>query len=282
MPSPSSSVRSLPYPSLENGNFSFPDGDYDVTTKVPDGVSRMVTLFHKVSNAPFIERLIDSGEAKFACLIAVPKTGYRQLCISDTNVQEITWDLDVAGEPPILGPVVLFVGVDKSHTFTDSDGVASVWLGKKIDLPKGARLARSNYLRPSISIESLLSVRHKPELPNGNFTVTANSNEGFYFTMHAATDIFEFVQNSQGRHDLRASILTHAVSQCFSILKSDYCYSKDDEETDDHWEQYPSLTALSDWLESNGMPHWSDERFDAVNVATRLYPIRIPKLETEE
>ena len=282
MPTPSSTVRSLPYPSLEDGNFSYPSGSYEVSAKVSERVDTKVTLHHQISDAPFIEGLIDKGEARFACLVAVPKTGYRKLCLSDDREQEVSWDMSVVGEPPILGPVVLYVGESKSHEFSEVDGVASIWQGKTIELPKGARLAKGSYLRPSISIDSLLKVRLKDDLPDGTFTVTDNANKGFYFTMDAAPDLFRFVGNSMGRPELRDSILTHAVSQCFSILKSDYSFSEDDEESEDHWKQHKNLAALSDWLNTKDLLHWSDEGFDAVSVATHLYPIRIPKQDSEE
>ena len=118
-------------------------------------------------------------------------------------------------------------------------------------------------------------------MEKGGFTVKANSNDGFYFSLEAAPDIFQFLQNPQGELALRKSILVHAVSQCLNILKSDYDASREDDETG-QWEQYRNLKSLSDLLAEKNMGHWSDEDFDPVRVATGLYPIEIPRSGKEK
>ncbi len=274
-------VRALPHPAIEDGNFSFPTGDYRVTTQLPDNTGTRVILQHTITGAPFIERLLVEGEARFACLVSVAKTGYRKLHIADATAaeQEVRWDLAVVGEPPMLGPLVLYVGTGLQHTFTAQDGVAPAWQGQGIDVPKGVRLARRGYLRPVASIASLLSVQCAEGMPPGSFTVKANSNEGFYFSLEAATDVFRFLQNPQGEAALRASMLTHAVSQCFNILQKDYSKSAEDDGEDGGWEQHKNLLALADWLQDKGMQHWSEDGFDAVRTATELYPMQLPKPE---
>ena len=272
-------VRSLPYPAIEEGNFSFPEGNYEVTPEKPPGNSMTsVILRHELRGAQFVENLIQEGKAKFACLLSVPKTGFRKLYIADSNEQEISWDLGIAGEPPMIGPVVLYVAEDKlNHKLTKKDGVAEVWYNREIEIPKGARLARGRYLRSSAAIQNLIRVRVNKNMESGSFFITPNSNEGFYFYLEAASDISEFIQNPQGESELRGSILVHAVSQCFNILKTSYDASGEEGEDEGRqWEQYKNLVALSDWLAAQNMLHWSDENFDAVRVATQLYPIRIP------
>lgn len=263
----SSSVRSLPYPAIEDGNFSFPEAVYEVSTK-PDGKSgTRFKLKHKISNAPFIERLIEKGKARYGCMVAVPKTGYRQLEIAEKgNEQIVSWSLDIVGEPPMLGPVILFIGEVTKYKLTEKDGVASVWQGREIEIPMGARLARAQYLRPPASIQNLIKVIKKSDMKRGTFTVKQDSNQGFYFKLEASENIYHFLQNPQGQSDLERSILVHAVSQCFNILKDEY-------KTNDQWEQYSNLRALSTHLDREGVGHWSDDDFDAVKIATELYPI---------
>ena len=282
MSNPSSVVRSIPHPVLEDGNFSFLNGSYTVTTEVSGNSGTKVILQHTVAGAPFVENLVATGKAKYACLVSVPKTGYRKLEISNESTQEIGWDLGIAGEPPMLRPLVLFVGEKCRHRLTEADGVAKIWQGRTIEIEKGSRLARGRYRRPSASIENLLSVRLDENRPNGSFAVAANTNEGFYFIMNAAPDLFYFIQNSQGNPLLRASILTHAVSQCLTILKNDFGEKEDDEDSDDHWNQHRTLVDLSEWLKGKVGMHWSDEKFDAVDAATRLYPIQVPNLDGGE
>ncbi len=284
MTKPAPAVRSLPHPAIEDGNFSFPDGKYQVTTQLPGNTGDRVILHHQLTGAPFIERLLKMGEARFACLVSVSKTGYRKLHIAaETEArQEVCWDLAVVGEPPRLGPLVLYLGTGLKHRFTEQDGVAPLWRGRDIDLPRGVRLARGRYRRPAASIANLLTVRRNEELPAGSFTVADNTNAGFYFSLAAAADIFQFLQNPQDNSALRSSILTHAVSQCFNILQRNYSASEEDDGADGGWEQHTNLVALAGWLQGKGMPHWSDNDFDAIETATRLYPIRVPAHKDEE
>lgn len=276
-----STVRSLPFPAIEDGNLSFPEGAYSVTRQSVDASGAKVVLRHEITGAPFIEGLIEKGEVKFACLVSVPKTGYRELHIADGREQEIGWVLDVAGEPPMLGPIVLYVGNGLKHEFSERDGVASVWQRQQVEIPKGARLARGRYLRSRSLAKSLLRVRQREAMKPGSFTVTPHTNDGFHFKLYAAKDIFHFLQRSEDRH-LRSSIIIHAISQCLSILKTRYNVSSEDEEGDDHWDQHKNLVALASFLADKGMPHWSDEGFDAVEVATILYPIILPPSKEQE
>ena len=132
-------VRALPYPSIEAGNFSFPEGEYDVRFDTSDGVS--VELTHQIRNASFLQDLITRGKAKFGCLVSVPLTSYRKLNLSDSSKQIVKWELSVVGEPPMLCPVVVCLEEIK-HTFGQDDGVAEIWQHTEVVIPKGARLAR--------------------------------------------------------------------------------------------------------------------------------------------
>ena len=285
MPRFNTETRMLPHPAVEDGNFSFPQGDYQVSHEPSAESITEVILYHKLEGAPFIQKMIEEGRAEFACLVSVPKTGYRKLHTSKDSEQRISWDLDIAGEPPWLGPIILYIdGNLRNGTWVEADGVADIWLNQGVYIPKGARLARHRYLRPSSEIRHLLRAEcdDSDSMKPGTFTVSANSNDGFYFRLVAAEDIYKFIQNPQGNSALRRSIITNAVSECFHILKTDYGTS---EEGINEWEQHPNLVALSKWLEGEGLDrhwedkkiihHWSEDGFDAIRIATELYPVDI-------
>ena len=291
MPRFNTETRMLPHPVIEDGNFSFPQGDYQVSHKPSAESSTEVILTHKLEGAPFIQKLIEERRAEFACLVSVPKTGYRKLHTSKDSEQRIGWDLDIAGEPPWLWPIILYVdGNLQNGTWGKEDGVADIWLNQGIYIPKGARLARHRYLRPSSEIRHLLRAEcGDSNMSPGTFTVSASSNDGFYFRLVAAEDIYKFIQNPQGQSALRGSIITHAVSECFHILKTNHGTS---EEGVNEWEQHSNLVALSKWLEDEGLDrnwedkgivsHWSEDNFDALRVATELYPIDSSTLEEDD
>ncbi len=278
-----STARSLPYPAIEHGNYSFPRGNYEVIPRSPGKEGNNVILHHRIQGASLVEELIEKGDATYACLVSVPKTGYRKLHFSDSSEQTIKWDLDVVGEPPMLGPLVLYVGRDQKRSLSNKDDVAPIWQERIIDLTKGLRLARAPYLRPATSIRNLLSVRCNEKIRDGGFTVTHSTNSGFYFILNAAPDIFRLLQNPQKHTNLRHSILVHAVSQCFNILNHVYGRSNGDDDSEDHWSRYRNLVHLARWLEAKDIPSWDDENFDAVEAATKIYPINVPiSSETDE
>ena len=272
-------VRSLPYPAIEEGNLSYPDGKYLVEiTPQQDGVS--VLLNHAVRGAAFIERVISEGKAKYGCLVSVPLTGYRKLHLSEDMRQQVKWDMGVVGEPPMLRPVV--VSVDKiSCTLGPDDGVAEAWQGRQVKIRKGARLALYTYLRQTSSLHQLLHVQKSPELSNGCFEVKPCEENGFYFKVLAASDLFPFLQNASGYEAHRKSVLTHVVSRCLEILVRDYGQDKEGED-DSKWESFRNLIGLANELRRQELPIWTEDSFAADKVATRLYPHRPPKLESEE
>ena len=275
-------VRSLPYPAIEDGNLSYPNGEYLVEPiPQPDGLS--VLLNHVVKRAAFLERLLSEGKAKYGCLVSVPLTGYRQLHLSDDAHQRVIWDKGIVGEPPMLRPVVVAVA-EISCTLGPGDGVAEAWQGREIQIPKGARLALKNYLRPTSSLHHLLHVVNEPDWPNGCFEVKPCEEDGFYFKVHVASDLFPFLQNASGHEAHRKSVLTHVASRCFEILVRDYKDQEDDEKAGDgsKWESFSNLQALAEELEKNRLPIWDNDDFAADKIATQLYPHRPPESEDGE
>ena len=272
----STRVRTLPYPAVEEGNLSFPDAEY--TAGPADNFELFgakITIRHKLIGAPLIEELIRKRLVKFGCVVAVPKSGYRRLYKSDSPEQEISWEPGQVSEPPMFGPVLLYIGKNRKLKLEAKHGVSPFWQGKEAEIPCGARLARAKYLRPTASIVKMMNVRLKKDMEKGNFTVVPNSNGGFSFNLDAAVDVYVFLQNPLGCSELRGSILTHAVCQCLNILRNDY-------RNQEEWSEFSNLRSLSGLLEKKGQLHWGDENFDPMAAATSLYPVKIPEQSIEE
>ena len=263
-------VYALPYPALEAGNLSFPQGSYEPEVRMGDD-GHSIEIEHRISGAPFIERLIEEGLVNFCCLFSVPKTGIRKLYNTE-KVGEISWEKSVVGQPPRLRPLLVFAGKDRKFKLTKKCGVADLWQGKSITLPKGARLARGDFLDVNNSEYSFLrfSKGEGDEYKRGSFKVSPSNEDGFYFKIVAAPDVFDFVQKNGMDVALRAGILTGIVGQCFSILKYKY------KETEDDSNDFPNLRTLSSKLESEYGSDWNDEKFDPMLAATTLYPLQIP------
>lgn len=269
MTSSSESVRCLPYPILESGSLSYYRGEYRVTAVAgADGSS--VTLRHEIQGAPLVESLLREGKARYACLVSVPATGYRRLEQCDASEQRVEWHLDVVGEPPMLRPLIL--AVEAIHCrLREEHGVAKAWQGVQLTIPIGARLALHEYLRTNSSIHNLVVLKNDPEMDNGTLKVQECTEDGFYFLVSSATDVFRFLQNPSGYPNHRLSILTHIVSRCFELLERLYG-SPQSTDTDADWTSFRSLKALASELRAKGLPCWDEDGFDPITVSTQLYP----------
>ena len=268
-------VHSLPYPSLEDCNLSFPNGHYDVEVKSLRG-GTSVQVVHILNNASFIQDLLDMGYAKYGYLLAVPLTGYRRLSLSSNSSQIVEWDIGVVGEPPILRPIIVTSQV-LEHSFQEEDEVAKIWINKRITIPKGARLARGKYLRSVSSFQSLLDIRKNEKIQNGCFLVQPDENNGFRFSVDVAPDVFDFLSRPSDAA-LYRSIGVHMVSRCFSILREDQSKQHGEEK----WNDYSNLRMLSGILKERELPHWSEENFRPELVALQLHPLILPRIIGED
>lgn len=269
-------VRSLPYPSLDDGNMSFPSSTYKVEVlSLKGGASVQIT--HHLENAGLIKKLLDNDKAKYGCLLSVPLTGYRSLSLSSDPVQIVEWNLGIVGEPPIIRPIIVATET-LEYELDEEDDVANIWIGKKVKIPKGARLAREKYLRSVSSLQSILDPKEDENLPDGCFVVESNEDGGFRFQVDVATDIFNFLSHSNADGALYRSIGVHMVSRCFAILKEEQGFDNDYEK----WTDHPNLRMLSGLLEEKNLPHWSEDDFKPEKVALQLHPLILPITIQEE
>ena len=181
--------------------------------------------------------------------------------------------MGVVGEPPMLRPVIVSVTAISCKLGQD-DGVAEAWQGREVAIPKGARLALKSYLRPTASLQHLLHVEIAPDFPDGSFEVKPCEEEGFYFKVYAAADLFPFLQNASEHENHRRSVLTHVVCRCLEILARDYSEQDEEGEDDLKWKSFRNLEALAGELEKRDLPIWDEDGFSSDKVATRLYPHR--------
>ena len=260
-------VHALPYPALEAGNLSFPSGSYEPKVEIgQDGHS--IEIEHNITGAPFIEKLIEEGVVGFYCLLSIPKSSVRELHKTDRS-GVIRWEKDIVSEPPKLRPILVYTGEDKEYTLTEKCGVAELWQGRTLTLPRGARLARGSFINVKASEYNLIHLKKSDEHNPGTIDVEVSTEGGFYFVVTAAPDIFNFVKKG-GNNSLRSSILTAIAARCFSILKDEY-----QENEDNSNDSFPNLKILSAKLEQEYGYDWNDENFDPMLAATKLYPFQV-------
>ena len=267
----SSTIRAHEFPALEEGNISFPNGRYIVDFE-PRPDQRSFTVSHRVEGAQLITDLVVEGLATFVCMVSSPVSSYRDTHVSVPPTHVVSWEEGDLGEPPLFTPMVVACRTFERTLDKTQHGVHEVWHERHVRFATGMRLALGNIVQLRSSLLHMLSFHDEPSLGPGQFLVKAETQEGFSFRVETASDLHAFLRF--GTEDpSRGHILTHVVSACFSLLKSDYA---DDDDEDGDWRSYRSLQALAHHLKSQDLPHWSDgPDFVPELVATRLYPHRI-------
>lgn len=274
VPGTSNAIRSHDHPMLESGNLSFPEGRYLLDLEPgEDRSSYMVT--HRVEGAPLISRLLAAEQARYACIVSSPISSYRETHISTTARHEVRWNTDDLGEAPLFTPAILCVVPQELTLKSDQDGVHRIWDDQPVMLHKGSRLALGSVIQLESSILNLLSFHADVRLAEGQFAVEWES-EPFRFrvNLHPALHRYLRFPGTPFHHNL----MTHIVTACFARLQRDQVQ----EDGDYGWRSHRNLVALADHLEDRGLTHWSDEGFRPEEVATALYPLKLPESTSSE
>ena len=267
---PNVAVRGHAFPVLESGNISYPEGRYAVAFEPgADGCS--FTVRHRVEGARLINDVVANGLARFVCTVASPVSSYRVSHLSDESTHVVSWKNDDLGEPPMLTPMIVVEKPFSKVLDVERDGVHELWAGRHVAFERGMRLALSDVVLMRSSVLNMLLFVSDPTLFNGEFQVEAEEREGFRFRVRLAADLHRFLKYDSGDHR-RHHIITHVVSACFGVLKSDYA---DDEDEDGGWQSYRGLQAIAEMLKEHGLPHWAEDDFAPELAATRLHPHRV-------
>ena len=269
---PGGDNRAFPWPVLEAGNGSWPDGVYRMVCRDKNpGTSFLLT--HEVGGAPLVNRWMDEGKLEFVCSVAAPRSMYRALHKLDSPQQEVVWRQEDLGEFPIFTPSIV-AREEISHVVeSDRDGLSRIWDGRDLAVPRGARIAIGVTFKFRSGLHGMLDFRLSNDLSPGQFEVSASSEDGFKFMVDLAPDLHGHLAIS--RNDLAGrNIMTHVVNAALGLLQREW--RKDDE--GEGWRSYRNLIALAEILEENGLPGWYDDHFQPEKVASALHP---HKLATE-
>lgn len=267
---PNSAVRAHAFPALESGNMSFPNGRYLVAFEArPDDNS--FTVSHRIEGAPLIVEVLSEGLARWVCTVASPVSSYRVSHTSESSEQVVGWDSGDLGEPPMFTPMVVVASPFERTLDQSRDGVHELWHGRRVAFETGMRLALSDVVLMRSSVQNMLVFHNEPSLGEGEFQVQAEPREGFRFRVQLAPDLYRFLQYDTG-DPRRGHIITHILSACFGVLKSDYA----DDDGEGGWRSFRGLLAIEEMLKAHGLPHWSEgKEFVPELAATKLHPHRL-------
>ena len=270
---PGNGGRAFPWPTLEAGNMSFPNGNYTIVCEDKEP-GQSFTLRHQVAGAPLLERWLDENKVAYICSVAAPRSMYRKLHKSDAPEQLIAWRQQDLGEPPMFTPMIVACEAIQHKAAAETDGLNHIWNGIELAIPKGGRIAIGSTFGFKSGMDGMLDFKENKSLSDGTFKVTANTDGDFKFNVELAPDLHQYLRHR--RNDpIGRNIMVHIVSRALGILQEDY--SEDDGE--EGWQSYQSLISLTQQLEEKGVPHWSAETFHPEYAATTLYPHILPPPE---
>ncbi len=278
---PANAIVARDYPVIEEGNDSFPDGDYLIETEHAGSDTSRFKLRHKVERARLVENLILGKKAVYACALAAPRSAYREVLRSDNATQEVAWDRANFGDPPYFTPMIVCIE-DVHHILkSEEDDVHPDWDRIEATFPKGAWLALGPVLRLGASgIQSLIYIRADDTLVVGQFyTKAIDGDPTFRFDVRCHPDLHSLLQGRGEHRARRADIMTHVVTSCFAALQRKYPV----DDGDDGWRAYKELETLASILAAEGCCDWSaGEEFNPERAATLLHPHVLPAIAIEE
>lgn len=265
--------RAFPWPVLEAGNESFPNGSYTISCEDKD-LGKSFILRHQVQNAPLIERWMRERKLLFICSVAAPASMYRAIHKSDKPEHLIEWRQEDLGEYPMFTPMIVAREPIQRTVNAAQDGLNKIWDGKTLSISKGARIAIGNVFKFKTGIDGIMDFILANELTPGAFYVQPSTQDGFKFKVHLAKDIFDHLKYNP--HGIASeNIIPHIVSSALSILQKEYG------EEESEWHSYPNLESLANLLEEKQVLHWTHDDFRPSEAATKIYPHKIPTAENE-
>lgn len=269
---PSSSSRAFAWPVLEAGNGSYVNGIYSVFCEDKER-GRSLALIHSVCDAPLIKEWIKSGKASFVCSVAAPRSMYRKLHISDSQEQLVEWSQSDLGEYPMFTPMIVLRERIAHIANSESDGLNSIWEGRELHIPKGARVAVGATFKLTSGISGLLHFILDDRLGSGRYRVEPSPEDGFTFKVYLAPDLHYHLRYR--RSDLiGTNIMTGVVTAALNLLQREY--REDDSENDgESWRSFRNLIGLAALLDEQGLGHWSEKNFKPEMAATGLHPHRL-------
>ena len=185
-----------------------------------------------------------------------------------TQVLSLVSD-DFAG-PVMFQPVVIAAADIPPFEVAPTDGLDALWSGEAVSFPIGAMLALGPFLNAKTLVQSILRLRRSEEnqLQCGSYEVTAAAEEGFYFLIDTAPDLYDALVNPQS-FPHRDSILSAAFAQGLSILRDRFSANGSD------WKDYENLRLLYGMLRERDIATWEEDDFRPNQVAAVFHPHRI-------
>jgi len=218
------------------------------------------TIKHNLRDAPTLERLIETGQAKWATELRCPKTLYSRVEEGLDTRQILEWSGDTVDGDMFVIPGLLAV---KDLRLQPPPGeLVPIWGNSTFEVRRGWWLARGSARRTKTLGQSLLRFRLSKKLDDGQMRIERDqSDEDLCFHVHLAEDIWpeRFVRHIQ------MAALIGALGQLGTTLGDS-----------ENGEQEPRIAdEIRQKLEREGVPTWDDlATYDPAWAATVIEPFR--------
>lgn len=276
--------RICSYPSLTDGTLDYAEGNSYKTERAGGSQEDLsICIEHCVTGGNLVAELLLDGRAAFACTVIAACSAYREVFVAPQppkqingavmQRQEITCDGGKVSHPIIFQPhVVTRTGVPPFKA-EPRHGLGSFWMDGFIEFPPAAMIAAGPFWNPLNEVRSILWLQKDKEnrLPAGCFEVDDVVENGFYFRVLVAPELYESLRRAGSAIRHRDSIYAAAFSQGLQILQDKY-------HTDEAWKEYPNLRALYAKLREKNLPVWTESNFSPNQTVAAFHP---HKLDTD-
>ena len=270
-------TSSYSFPVLEEDKFDYiKEVTYEVNQVDSDNRSNSIIFEHKLTGNSLISQLLQNNEAKFITTVVLKSSMYRETTdnilekISSTHIKQKI-QLKTTFETQSFFSAIVYTGDDKELTLNSSKmGLDEFWDGAKIELKKGAILARAGWRELENIASDLLTIKKDEAIKDG-FDVSVISEEGGRFIASVEPNLYDKIKQLPKNDSHLRSIVIHMLCVGFMNLAKDY---KDDDS------ELTNLKGIKLELNNKAIKTWEDDEFNPNQVACYFLKHNI-KLEND-
>lgn len=269
-------LKSSPFPVISPESMDYTDAEYAVKV-IRLRNENKVEVRHVLRGENLVAQMLRDGRAAFACIVSLPSTMYRKIFVAPADALEYSQTVDYSKsghgakgfslESPMFRPVIV-AQKETALSANRAHGLNALWSDADIRIPGGGIIAYSEWERFNGAMGGLLVVRFKEGLKDGAIMVEPDIGGGFRFIVNVGgKNLFRLLESphSAEAQYQRSSVLTHALSSGFAILKEMYGNNED-------WREYTNLRMLSQKLKDDSLRDWTEDGFSPDYAASCLNP----------
>ncbi|MBF2760292.1 MAG: hypothetical protein ISN28_08465 [Ectothiorhodospiraceae bacterium AqS1] len=277
------------FPVMHPDSIDYVDGEYKVDIK-SDADANGINVHHSLIGDNLVSQYILEEKAIFATEVVSPSSTYREIIQHEwadnkpslEAKQSVTIDKEKVVSPYYYRPLVIVKNaIEKEKIILQAKhGIQKFFYDNEMSILPGTILAKDKFWNSEDYLFQLLKIDADENLTKGSFEVDDITNEGFYFKVRFATDLYELITRAQGDQcNFRDAILTFALSEGLNIIYREYRGDRGDEVREDEnpegerWRMYPALCRLYEEIDGRNLPCWDSKDFKPERIATALKPI---------